>query len=111
MKKIILLLLLVSCEPQELAIFNVDAVIIDRTNTKEFIYSDLSNPYMGWEKRANGKIIDYYFKNDSVFVTSKRPFTKVHKMNLGSKEWVKPISQHEFEFPLADSLTTFRIYY
>lgn len=80
-----LLLLFLSCEPQELTLFNVDAIIIDKTDIETYSYSELSDPDMGWIEKQNGDKISYFFEGNTVFISSQDTVKNVYYLDGNDK--------------------------
>ncbi len=116
MKTVIILLLAIlciSCEPQDLALFNVEAIIIDKCNIKEYKYSDLADPNMGWVEKENGDLISYYFEADRIFITSNRELKNVYYLNQSDKVQSPPVYDTKYFSQVIDTTqkNVFRLYY
>ncbi len=114
MKKLfIICLLLCSCEPQDLALFNVEAIIIDKCNVKEYKYSDLADPNMGWVEKDNGDLISYYFEADRIFITSDKELKNVYYLNQSDKIESPQVYDTKYFSQVIDTTqkNVFRLYY
>lgn len=110
-KLLLLLFLVVSCSPQQLAIENIDIIIIDSNNLDAYQYSDLSNPNMGWVEKENGDLFSYEISGQQLKVTASQAFKSIYKMQLGSKEQAECTNETQFQISLKDSVNVFRIIY
>lgn len=120
MKRITLAILVVltallhySCEPQDLALFNVEAIIIDKTNTEEYMYSDLADPNMGWVSKENGDTITYFFEGDTIFISSEDEVKNVYYLDGNNKILSPPVYDSKYFSQVVDTTrkNVFRMYY
>jgi hypothetical protein len=72
--KLLLLTALVSCEPQDHIIENMDIILIDKDTPDSYVYADLSQPNQGWIDMPNekGGLYTFTLDGDTVTVYSSR---------------------------------------
>lgn len=103
-------LLLTGCSPQELAQENVEQIIIDRSDSERFKFSDFNDPHMGYVERENGNCYSYTIENNKLRLETNRVFKSVYKVYMGHKEGVH-VDDDTFTATLTDSISVYKFYY
>ncbi len=113
MKYLIILLILTGCSKQDLALFNVEAIIIDKKNMRDYKYSDLADPNMGWVEKNNGEMVTYYFEEDRIFITSGKELKNVYYLDGNNKILSPPVYDSKYFSQVIDTTrkNVFRLYY